>query len=89
MFFSGYFILDITARKAVDKRLAELADEEANPASNGIIEHLLASEKLSMKEIYSNACELLLAGVDTVSIYNTSKTNKHNLKRVKRIATQR
>ncbi|PIK59036.1 putative 25-hydroxyvitamin D-1 alpha hydroxylase, mitochondrial [Apostichopus japonicus] len=55
------------ARKAVDKRLAELADEEANPASNGIIEHLLASEKLSMKEIYSNACELLLAGVDTTS----------------------
>ncbi|KAJ8041177.1 Cytochrome P450 27C1 [Holothuria leucospilota] len=57
------------ARKAVDKRLQELAEDGdvTKTKSNGIIEHLLASEKLSRKEIYSNACELLLAGVDTTS----------------------
>ncbi|XP_071503661.1 cytochrome P450 27C1-like [Diadema antillarum] len=58
------------ARKCVDKRLTELASMASKGETvedSGILTHLLASQKLSMKEVYSNACELLLAGVDTTS----------------------
>ena len=59
------------AKKSVDARLQELATlaEEGNDVEDsGILTHLLASQQLSMKEVYSNACELLLAGVDTVGL---------------------
>ncbi|XP_030831852.1 cytochrome P450 27C1 [Strongylocentrotus purpuratus] len=58
------------AKKSVDARLQELATlaEEGDVVEDsGILTHLLASQQLSMKEVYSNACELLLAGVDTTS----------------------
>ncbi|XP_033626862.1 cytochrome P450 27C1-like [Asterias rubens] len=58
------------ARKAVDGRLAEISaqsESEGEHDSDGFLTYLLSSKQLTMKEIYSNACELLLAGVDTTS----------------------
>ncbi|XP_038078520.1 cytochrome P450 27C1-like [Patiria miniata] len=58
------------ARKAVDNRLAEISaqsESEGELEADGFLTYLLSSKQLSMKEIYSNACELLLAGVDTTS----------------------
>lgn len=59
------------AKKSVDARLQELAtlaEEGDIVEDSGILTHLLSSQQLSMKEVYSNACELLLAGVDTVGL---------------------
>ncbi|XP_063951794.1 sterol 26-hydroxylase, mitochondrial-like [Lytechinus pictus] len=60
------------AKKSIDDRLQELSlaalvEEGGVVEDSGILSHLLASQQLSMKEVYSNSCELLLAGVDTTS----------------------
>ena len=62
-----------SARSFIDKRLQELEEaEKKGGVEDGekgaaFLTYLLASKQLSMKEIYSNMAELLLAGVDTVS----------------------
>ncbi|XP_072052037.1 1,25-dihydroxyvitamin D(3) 24-hydroxylase, mitochondrial-like [Amphiura filiformis] len=61
------------AKKAVDEKLEELSKLTAeggeldSTTANGFMTYLLSSQKLSMNKIYGNACELLLAGVDTTS----------------------
>ena len=57
----------------MDKKLSELSkltdgDKEMDPeAATGFMTYLLSKQELSMSKIYGNSCELLLAGVDTVS----------------------
>ncbi|XP_006266850.2 25-hydroxyvitamin D-1 alpha hydroxylase, mitochondrial [Alligator mississippiensis] len=57
------------AKKHIDRRLAEVAAQVARgePVEGKFLTYYLAKEQLSMKAIYGNVTELLLAGVDTIS----------------------
>lgn len=58
------------AKGHIDKRMAEIAERisRGEKVEGKYLTYYLAQEKLSMKSIYGNVTELLLAGVDTVSI---------------------
>ncbi|XP_067385750.1 25-hydroxyvitamin D-1 alpha hydroxylase, mitochondrial [Emydura macquarii macquarii] len=57
------------AKGHIDKRMAEVAERvsRGETVEGKYLTHYLAREKLSMKSIYGNVTELLLAGVDTIS----------------------
>lgn len=70
-----------TGRELIDNKLIEVKQRLNNETgcsetSQGLeakqsvhfLEYLLGSRRLSMNEIYSNTTELLLSGVDTVSV---------------------
>lgn len=58
------------AKGHIDKRMAEVSEKvlQGEKVEGKYLTYYLAQEKLSMKSIYGNVTELLLAGVDTVSI---------------------
>lgn len=58
------------AKGHIDKRMAEISERisRGEKVEGKYLTYYLAQEKLSMKSIYGNVTELLLAGVDTVSI---------------------
>uniref|UniRef100_A0A670YG77 Cytochrome P450 family 27 subfamily B member 1 n=1 Tax=Pseudonaja textilis TaxID=8673 RepID=A0A670YG77_PSETE len=53
----------------IDKRMAEVSERitQGEKVEGKYLTYYLAQEKLSMKSIYGNVTELLLAGVDTIS----------------------
>nr|XP_025035711.1 25-hydroxyvitamin D-1 alpha hydroxylase, mitochondrial [Pelodiscus sinensis] len=57
------------AKGHIDKRMAEVAEKvsRGETVDGKYLTYYLAQEKLSMKSIYGNVTELLLAGVDTIS----------------------
>ncbi|XP_003216736.2 25-hydroxyvitamin D-1 alpha hydroxylase, mitochondrial [Anolis carolinensis] len=57
------------AKGHIDKRMAEVSEKIARgeKVEGKYLTYYLAQEKLSMKSIYGNVTELLLAGVDTIS----------------------
>ncbi|KAJ1160035.1 hypothetical protein NDU88_000537 [Pleurodeles waltl] len=57
------------AKGHIDKRMAEVAEKvsRGEAVEGKYLTYYLAQEKLSMKAIYGNVTELLLAGVDTIS----------------------
>uniref|UniRef100_A0A8C0GP90 Cytochrome P450 family 27 subfamily B member 1 n=1 Tax=Chelonoidis abingdonii TaxID=106734 RepID=A0A8C0GP90_CHEAB len=57
------------AKGHIDKRMSEVAEKvsRGETVEGKYLTYYLAQEKLSMKSIYSNVTELLLAGVDTIS----------------------
>lgn len=54
----------------VDKRFAEIKAqlERGEEVKGGLLTHLLVTKQMSLEEIYANATEMLLAGVDTVCV---------------------
>ncbi|XP_070791025.1 25-hydroxyvitamin D-1 alpha hydroxylase, mitochondrial [Pituophis catenifer annectens] len=57
------------AKGHIDKRMAEVSEKitQGEKVEGKYLTYYLAQEKLSMKSIYGNVTELLLAGVDTIS----------------------
>ncbi|XP_058025774.1 25-hydroxyvitamin D-1 alpha hydroxylase, mitochondrial [Ahaetulla prasina] len=57
------------AKRHIDKRMAEVSERitQGEKVEGKYLTYYLAQEKLSMKSIYGNVTELLLAGVDTIS----------------------
>ncbi|XP_070596832.1 25-hydroxyvitamin D-1 alpha hydroxylase, mitochondrial [Erythrolamprus reginae] len=57
------------AKGHIDKRMAEVSERiaQGEKVEGKYLTYYLAQEKLSMKSIYGNVTELLLAGVDTIS----------------------
>uniref|UniRef100_A0A8D0GMR5 Cytochrome P450 family 27 subfamily B member 1 n=1 Tax=Sphenodon punctatus TaxID=8508 RepID=A0A8D0GMR5_SPHPU len=57
------------AKRHIDKRMAEVSERisRGEMVEGKYLTYYLAQEKLSMKSIYGNVTELLLAGVDTIS----------------------
>ncbi|XP_050781256.1 25-hydroxyvitamin D-1 alpha hydroxylase, mitochondrial [Gopherus flavomarginatus] len=57
------------AKGHIDKRMSEVAEKvsRGETVEGKYLTYYLAQEKLSMKSIYGNVTELLLAGVDTIS----------------------
>ncbi|XP_073320989.1 cytochrome P450 27C1 [Pagrus major] len=57
------------SRIHVDKRLAEIKSqlERGEEVQGGLLTHMLITREMSVEEIYANATEMLLAGVDTTS----------------------
>uniref|UniRef100_A0A8C3SB23 Cytochrome P450 family 27 subfamily B member 1 n=1 Tax=Chelydra serpentina TaxID=8475 RepID=A0A8C3SB23_CHESE len=57
------------AKGHIDKRMTEVAEKvsRGEAVEGKYLTYYLAQEKLSMKSIYGNVTELLLAGVDTIS----------------------
>ncbi|XP_070825552.1 cytochrome P450 27C1 [Chaetodon trifascialis] len=57
------------SRIHVDKRLSEIKSqlERGEEVKGGLLTHLLITKEMSIEEIYANATEMLLAGVDTTS----------------------
>ncbi|XP_007067091.2 25-hydroxyvitamin D-1 alpha hydroxylase, mitochondrial [Chelonia mydas] len=57
------------AKGHIDKRMTEVAEKvsRGETVEGKYLTYYLAQEKLSMKSIYGNVTELLLAGVDTIS----------------------
>ncbi|KAM7424357.1 hypothetical protein PAMA_000617 [Pampus argenteus] len=53
----------------IDKRLAEIKAqlERGEKVEGGLLTHMLVTREMNMEEIYANATEMLLAGVDTTS----------------------
>ncbi|XP_054626700.1 cytochrome P450 27C1 isoform X2 [Dunckerocampus dactyliophorus] len=53
----------------INKRLAEIKAqvEQREEVKGGLLTHMLVTMEMSMEEIYANATEMLLAGVDTTS----------------------
>ncbi|CAK6970752.1 cytochrome P450 27C1 [Scomber scombrus] len=53
----------------IDKRFAEIKAqlERGEKVEGGLLTHLLVTREMNMEEIYANATEMLLAGVDTTS----------------------
>ncbi|XP_061671095.1 cytochrome P450 27C1 [Syngnathoides biaculeatus] len=53
----------------IDKRLGEIKAqlERGEEVKGGLLTHMLVTKEMSMEEIYANATEMLLAGVDTTS----------------------
>ncbi|XP_053401018.1 cytochrome P450 27C1-like [Mercenaria mercenaria] len=58
-------ILD-SKRKSIEERVED-SEENGELRNATLLEHLLASDNLTMEEIYTNMTELLLSGVDTTS----------------------
>lgn len=67
--------ISFPARGHIDKRMAEVSERitQGEKVEGKYLTYYLAQEKLSMKSIYGNVTELLLAGVDTVSIWGCCK----------------
>uniref|UniRef100_M3XKF7 Cytochrome P450 family 27 subfamily A member 3 n=1 Tax=Latimeria chalumnae TaxID=7897 RepID=M3XKF7_LATCH len=57
------------AKVFIDKKMAAIQEnvKKGEPVEGEYLTHLLASQKLSVTEIYSSITELLLGGVDTTS----------------------
>ncbi|XP_051918641.1 cytochrome P450 27C1 isoform X1 [Hippocampus zosterae] len=53
----------------IDKRLSQIKAqlERGEEVKGGLLTHMLVTKEMSMEEIYANATEMLLAGVDTTS----------------------
>ncbi|XP_053721852.1 cytochrome P450 27C1 [Synchiropus splendidus] len=53
----------------IDKRLNEIkaAMAQGETVKGGLLTHMLVTREMSLEEIYANATEMLLAGVDTTS----------------------
>ncbi|KAM9816887.1 cytochrome P450 27C1 [Neosynchiropus ocellatus] len=53
----------------IDKRLNEIkaAMAQGEAVKGGLLTHMLVTREMSLEEIYANATEMLLAGVDTTS----------------------
>lgn len=53
----------------INKRLAQIKAqlERGEEVKGGILTHLLVTKEMNLEEIYANATEMLLAGVDTTS----------------------
>ncbi|KAM9860870.1 cytochrome P450 27C1 [Aulostomus maculatus] len=53
----------------IDKRFAEIKAqlERGEKVTGGLLTHMLITKEMSIEEIYANATEMLLAGVDTTS----------------------
>lgn len=67
--------ISFLAKGHIDKRMAEVSERinQGEKVEGKYLTYYLAQEKLSMKSIYGNVTELLLAGVDTVSSWGCSK----------------
>ena len=62
-------IFSFIAQHYVDSRLDSIRDRLHNPSQEKgaeFLTYLLSSEKFSMDDIYSNICEVMLGGIDTV-----------------------
>uniref|UniRef100_A0ACB8EM06 Uncharacterized protein n=1 Tax=Sphaerodactylus townsendi TaxID=933632 RepID=A0ACB8EM06_9SAUR len=61
--------LHLVAKGHIDKRMAEVSERisRGEKVEGKYLTYYLAQEKLSIKSIYGNVTELLLAGVDTIS----------------------
>ena len=64
--------LYIVAIQLLDQKLLDMEikknDELPNGTTMGFLRHLVTNTNLTMEEIYVSTTELLLAGVDTVSV---------------------
>lgn len=67
-----HFLLCLTAEELVQKKLEEIQDQVHlhQNVEGAYLTHLLLSEQMTVTEILGSITELLLAGVDTVSIYS-------------------
>lgn len=54
----------------VDNKLKAIQSQldQGEVVNGGLLTHLLVSKELTLEEIYANMTEMLLAGVDTVSL---------------------
>lgn len=63
---------DNPGKHYIDQKLAEIKAEVDGSHSNNeggeLLKFMLANEKLSMDDVYVNVTEILLSGVDTVSL---------------------
>jgi hypothetical protein len=61
------------ATELIENRITEIQNslqsgEEGKETKIGVLRHLISHTKLNIEEIYVNATELLLGGVDTVRV---------------------
>lgn len=62
-------LFSITATELFEKKIAEIQNGHVEKdAVAGFLRHMIAHTKLDMDEVYVNTTELLLSGVDTVSV---------------------
>ena len=58
----------MTGKKFIDEKMEQIQKNiNNNEEVSGFLSSLLASQKISMEEIYANISELMAAAVDTVS----------------------
>ncbi len=65
------FVCFCTADELVQVKMAEIQEKvkHGQPVEGEYLTHLLISEQMSLTEVLGSITELLLAGVDTVSIF--------------------
>lgn len=62
-------LYSITATELFEKKIDEIQNGHVEKdAVAGFLRHMIAHTKLDMDEVYVNTTELLLSGVDTVSV---------------------
>uniref|UniRef100_S4R6H0 Uncharacterized protein n=1 Tax=Petromyzon marinus TaxID=7757 RepID=S4R6H0_PETMA len=68
-FVQGWDVIVNTATRLINVKLAEVKDciSRGQEVRGEYLTYLLASDRLSLPEIYSNTTDILLAGVDTTS----------------------
>lgn len=56
----------------IDRKLGEIKQkvERREEVKGGLLTHLLVTKEMNLEEIYANMTEMLLAGVDTVRLFN-------------------
>lgn len=66
-----------TADELVQQKMTEIQEKvkDGSPVEGEYLTHLLISEQMSFTEVLGSITELLLAGVDTVSIFTLYKGN--------------
>ncbi len=66
-----YAVFFFTAEELVQEKMAEIQErvKHGQPVEGEYLTHLLISEQMSFTEVLGSITELLLAGVDTVSIF--------------------
>jgi len=66
-----------TAEELVQKKMTEIEEmvKHGQPVEGEYLTHLLTSEQMSFTEVLGSITELLLAGVDTVSVFTLYRGN--------------
>lgn len=56
----------------IDRKLEEIKQKvgRGEEVKGGLLTHMLVTKEMNLEEIYANMTEMLLAGVDTVRIFN-------------------
>lgn len=63
------FVFSITATQLFEKKIVEIQNGHMEKETvAGFLRHMIAHTKLDMDEVNVNTTELLLSGVDTVSV---------------------